>query len=197
MSMHSRSTVSLQTWRAGTSLEMVLPDPGSATPTPRSPTLSDSQLKSICSPCFKLFYQAWWSNKCLFVLSFPCLPLTLPFPHCAAKVTEHWGPVNLICGWNSTNQFWLLSLREMWGTQNQWWCVRTISWNCLAENSHSRSTCPSTPSGFSTAWWLRGDWSGWSGFLPSRHSQMPLFAVYTEVTLRQRLASPEALLGHT
>lgn len=45
---------------------------------------------------------------------------------------------------------------------------------------------------FLLPWWLRGG----GGFLFSGHSQVPLFAVYKEVALSQRLASPEALLGH-
>lgn len=49
---------------------------------------------------------------------------------------------------------------------------------------------------FFLPWWLRGDQSGGDGFLSSGHSQVPLFVVYKEVALSQRLASPEALLGH-
>lgn len=76
-------------------------------------------------------------------------------------------PVNLICGWNSPNQFRLLSLWEIGGTQNWWWCVKNIPVNCWAENSHSRSPCPSGPTGFSwiSCQWFRWNWSGGSAFL--------------------------------
>lgn len=56
------------------------------------------------------------------------IPQTLrPPAWLQGKATEllYWEPVNLICGWNPPNPFWLLSLSEIWRTEN-WWCVKTF-----------------------------------------------------------------------
>ena len=77
------------------------------------------------APTFKPFNCARWSN--VFCLLHVVPPTLRPPPWLRDKATEfsYWELVNWICGWNSPNQFWLLSLEEMWKTWN-WCCVKTL-----------------------------------------------------------------------